>query len=70
MILSVTQGKDPQLECIYFSSWKEISGEKGLRNNCLVFKMPDMSDEQNPFLLHFVIPPEGDERREKDLLLP
>ena len=66
MILSVAQGKEPQLDCICFSSWKEISGGKGLRNNRLVFQMPDMSHEQNPFSLHFVIPPGGDERRKKE----
>jgi len=71
MILSAAQGNKPQLQCIYFSGWKEIWGENRLRNNHLVFKMPDTSDEQNSFSLHFIIPPGRDERmRKKNLLLP
>lgn len=65
---SVAQGKEHWLECISFSRCKEITGRKGLINNCLVFKA---SDEQTPFWLHFIMQIGGDDRRRKeDLLCP
>lgn len=72
MILSVSQGKNPQLECIYFSSWKKILGKKDQEIFTLCSKRLICLMNKTPFHCISLSHQEAmrEEERKKDLLLP